>query len=202
MPPKPKFTKEEIINTAFRIVDKQGSEKLTARELGKKLGSSSRPIFTVFKDMEELKKEVKEKAYDLLQEYLNEAENYQPLYKQVIKETIRFAVEHPKLFDLVFLSTNRKTVNFEQLAVKYKNITDRYFDLLKHDYQLDDDAVRTMFKHSCIYIYGIGSMCAGKVCTFTDEQLNDTLGEVFMAMLMYAKSGKIKEKTPIPVRIK
>jgi hypothetical protein len=45
-------------------------------------------------------------------------------------------------------------------------------------------------------------MCARKVCTLTDEQLNDTLGEVFMAMLMYAKSGKIKEKTPTPIRIR
>ncbi|MBQ6493517.1 MAG: TetR/AcrR family transcriptional regulator [Erysipelotrichaceae bacterium] len=201
MPPKPKFTREEIISAALKIADKQGIDKLTARELGKKLGSSSRPIFTVFKDMDELKREVKKKSYDLLQDYLAEAEHYQPLYKQAIKETIRFAVEHPNLFEMVFLSEDRKTVNFEEMTIRYKDIIDRYSGVLKQDYQLDDTAIRALFKHSCVYVYGIGIMCAGHVCTFTDEQLNDTLGEVFMAMLMYAKSGKLDEKTPIPVRI-
>ena len=77
----------------------------------------------------------------------------------------------------------------------------RYFNLLKDDYQLNDRQVRLLVKHSCIYVYGIGVMCAGHVCTFTDEQLNDTLGEVFMAMLTYVKSGKMDEKTPRPVRV-
>ena len=102
---------------------------------------------------------------------------------------------------MVFLSEDRKTINFEEMAVRYKDIIDRYSGVLKQDYQLDDTAIRALFKHSCVYVYGIGIMCAGHVCTFTDEQLNDTLGEVFMAMLMYTKAGKINEKTPIPVRI-
>ena len=201
MPPRPKFSREEIIDAAFQIADEEGIDKLTARELGKKLGSSSRPIFTVFKDMDELKKEIKKKAISVLNEYLEEAEHYQPLYKQAVKETIRFAVEHPNLFEIVFLTENRKMINFEELTVEYKYIMDRYFKLLEVDYQLNERQVRVMFKHSAIYIYGIGVMCAGRVCTFTDEQLNDTLGEVFKAMLAYVKSGKIDEKTPRPVRI-
>ena len=201
MPPKPKFTREQIIDAAFQIADAEGVDKLTARELGKKLGSSSRPIFTVFKDMDELKTEVRKKAYSVLQGYLAEAEHYQPLYKQAVKETIRFAVEHPNLFDIVFLSENRETINFDELSIQYKDIINRYFNLLKDDYQLNDRQVWIMFKHSAIYIHGIGVMCAGHVCTFTDEQLNDTLGEVFMAMLMYIKSGKVDEKTPRPVRV-
>ena len=201
MPPKPKFTREEIIDAAFKIADEQGVDKLTARELGNKLGSSPRPIFTIFKDMDELKREIKNKANDVLLEYLEEAEHYQPLYKQAVKEIIRFAVEHRNLFEIVFLSEDRKMINFEGMAVRYKDIIDRYFNLLKVDYQLTDRDVMVMFKHSCVYIYGIGVMCAENICTFTDEQLNDLLGEVFVAMLTYVRSGKIDEKTPRPVRV-
>jgi len=47
MPPKPKFTREEVVDTAIELIKDKGIEALTARELGAKLGSSARPIFTV-----------------------------------------------------------------------------------------------------------------------------------------------------------
>ena len=40
MPPKPKFSKEEIIDAALDIVSQNGVAALTARELGEKLGCS------------------------------------------------------------------------------------------------------------------------------------------------------------------
>ena len=53
MPPKPKFTKEEIVQTALEIVSQKGVRALTANELGAALGTSARPIFTVFDSMKE-----------------------------------------------------------------------------------------------------------------------------------------------------
>ena len=58
MPPKPKYTKEEIINVALDMVREKGADSLTARDLGAKLGTSSRPIFTAFENMEDLKNAV------------------------------------------------------------------------------------------------------------------------------------------------
>lgn len=52
MPPKPKFTKDEIVDAALDIVSRDGVEAMTAREVGERLGSSARPIFTVFGSME------------------------------------------------------------------------------------------------------------------------------------------------------
>ena len=55
MPPKPKFTREEIAAAALEIVKESGVDALTARNLGDRLGTSSRPIFTAFKNMSEVK---------------------------------------------------------------------------------------------------------------------------------------------------
>ena len=60
MPPKPKFTREEITAAALELVSEQGIEALTARNRGMRLGSSARPIFTVFRSMEEVQQEVLE----------------------------------------------------------------------------------------------------------------------------------------------
>ena len=62
MPPKPKFTKEEIVQTALAVVSEKGVEALTAKELGNALGSSARPIFTVFSSMKEVQDAVREAA--------------------------------------------------------------------------------------------------------------------------------------------
>lgn len=56
MPPKPKCTKEQIVKAALKLVSERGEKALTARELGKKLGSSSCPIFTALGSMDELVK--------------------------------------------------------------------------------------------------------------------------------------------------
>lgn len=54
MPPKAKFSKEQITEAGLQIVREKGTDSLTARALGEKLGSSSCPVFTVFKNMEEV----------------------------------------------------------------------------------------------------------------------------------------------------
>ena len=64
MPPKPKFTKEEIVEAALALVSERGMEALTARDLGERLGSSARPIFTVFRIMEEVQQETRKAAME------------------------------------------------------------------------------------------------------------------------------------------
>lgn len=44
MPPKAKYTRDEIIAIAYELVREQGVEALTAREVAKRLGTSPSPI--------------------------------------------------------------------------------------------------------------------------------------------------------------
>ena len=55
MPPKPRFTADEIAAEALALVKEQGIEALTARNLAARLNASARPIFTVFRSMEEVR---------------------------------------------------------------------------------------------------------------------------------------------------
>lgn len=105
MPPKPKFTKEEVVSAALEIVREQGAEALTARELGARLGSSARPIFTLFGSMEEVKAGVLHRGYALFMEYRRrelETGKY-PAYKAIGMAYIRMAAEEKKLFQLLFM---------------------------------------------------------------------------------------------------
>lgn len=48
MAPKNKFTKEEMVEAALRVVRAKGIGGLTAKTLADELGTSTQPVFTAF----------------------------------------------------------------------------------------------------------------------------------------------------------
>ena len=69
MPPKNKFKRENIESIAFNHVRKHGWEALSTRYIAQKLGSSTRPIYTHFSSMDELKSAVMKRVLDLYHDY-------------------------------------------------------------------------------------------------------------------------------------
>ena len=51
MAPKNKFTKEEMVAAALRVVRAKGADGLTAKTIADELGTSTQPIFTAFGSM-------------------------------------------------------------------------------------------------------------------------------------------------------
>ena len=105
MPPKPKFKREEILAAAVVLVRKQGAERLTARDLAAVLGTSARPIFTAFENMEALRDAVIREGWSAYYAYRERelaAEKYPP-FKAMGMAYIRFAAEEKNLFKLLFM---------------------------------------------------------------------------------------------------
>ena len=55
MPPKPKITKEMILTAVLKITQEIGFEAVNASSIAERLQCSTRPIFTCYESMEELK---------------------------------------------------------------------------------------------------------------------------------------------------
>lgn len=103
MPPKPRFTRET-------------------------LGSSARPIFTVFRSMEEL-------------------------------------------YHLLFMRENRSAVSFDDVFGELGDTVERCIEAVCRDYDLSPAQARVLFEHVWIYTFGVGALCATRVCRFSEEQL-------------------------------
>ena len=198
MPPKPKFTKEEIVTAALELVSEKGIEALTARELGVRLGSSARPIFTVFNSMEEVQEEVRAAALKRFESYAEKAVHYTPVFKQVGMQMILFAMEEPKLYQLVYMSENAGATDFEGITQQLGDVAQLCVDVIQRDYGLSAEDAKTLFEHVWIYTFGIGALCATGMCRFSQDEIIQMLGQDFMAMLFYAKSGRMNMPTPIP----
>ena len=200
MPPKPKFTKEEIIAAALELVSERGMSALTSRDLGAQLGSSARPIFTIFSSMEEVQEEVKKAAIKRFESYAQKAVNYTPVFKQVGMQMILFAKEEPKLYQLGFMSDNHNVDNFDDIFDRLGDVAYQCVDVIQHDYGLSEQEAKKLFEHVWIYTFGIGALCATGMCNFSEEQVIEMLGHDFIAMLVHIKSGQMNQPTVHPTQ--
>lgn len=188
MPPKAKFTKEQITDAALGIVREEGIGGLTARSLAKKLGSSSCPIFTAFENMEEVQQSVIEAAKACYKGYVEKGLADTPAFKGVGTQYILFAVQEPRLFQLLFMSEQAIVPDIDGVLPL---IDDSYGEILAsitEGYGLDGKTAQGMYRHLWIYSHGIAALCATKMCRFTGKEISEMMTEVFIGLLKNVKS--------------
>ena len=97
MPPKFKFTREQIVEAGLNLVRQGGWEALSTRSLADELGSSSRPIYSFFQSMAELEEEIVIRAVTLLQAHMEVERTGDPWHDHGIGYAL-FAMEEKHLF--------------------------------------------------------------------------------------------------------
>lgn len=187
MPPKAKFKKEEITKAALDIVKADGFEALTSRELGIRLGSSARPIFTVFKNMEEVQQAMIEAAKTLYKEYINKGLAAAHPFKGVGSQYILFSVNEPKLFQLLFMTEQSQKPDLSGVLPLIEESYEEILSSLQEEYEINEHLAEKLYHHLWIYTHGIATLCATKMCCFTGVEISSMITEVFMSLLKNIK---------------
>ena len=194
MPPSAKFTKEEVIDAALGVVRESGFDALTARALGAALGSSPRPIFTVFQSMENVQQAVVQAARDRYNGYIAKAlapdRAYRQRFKSVGAQYIRFATEEPKLFQLLFMRTQEAVPAFSQVLGLIEENYSAILASIQEEYGLRPEEAKGLYRHLWIYSHGIASLCATKMCRFTEGEIGAMMTEVCVSLLRSGKGGE------------
>ncbi|MDY3818508.1 MAG: TetR/AcrR family transcriptional regulator [Lachnospiraceae bacterium] len=190
MPPKAKFTRETIIDTAFIITQEQGIDAVTARELGKCLGSSARPIFTVFASMEEVKELVILRAKELYQQYVEEGLKNELPFKGIGLAYIRFASEQPKLFQLLFMSTFHDKPDLSSILPVLDDHYDRTVWSVQEPFHLEKEPAQRLYQHLWIYTHGIATMIVTGLCSYSMEQIEENMTEIVTGLLLLEERKK------------
>ena len=97
MPPKQKFSAEDVIEAAFQIVRQHGWQGLSARAIAKELDSSTRPVYDCFQSMKHIEKEVVKKALATFVAYIGQERTGDKWLDQAIGYT-DFAGKEKHLF--------------------------------------------------------------------------------------------------------
>ena len=169
------FTKEQIINAALSLTREKGFSAVSARTLGEKLGTSSRPVFGRFENMEEVKTAIIEAANELYQSYRKkeiESGKYVP-FKASGMAYIRFAREEKELFKLLFMRDRSKE------TINYADEMDELVNLVSEQVDLDKDKATMFYLEMWIYVHGIASMIATNYLEWDEELSSRAVTDVY-----------------------
>ncbi len=190
MPPKAKFTREQIINTTLEITKEEGFEHITARAIGAKLDSSARPIFTVFQSMDEVLEETIKAVKCVYNEYVNKGLSDEIPFKGVGTSYISFAKNEPAFFRLMFMRSNKESAELATILPAIDDNSDKILNSIMQPYGLGYDDAYELYKYLWIFTHGIASLCATNVCNFTDEEISVLLTNEFIGILKKLKSER------------
>lgn len=187
VPPKFKFAKEEITNAALNVTRKEGMAGLTARALASELGCSVKPIFGLFKNMEEVQNEVICAANALYQSYVcrGMTEGKYPPYKASGIAYIQFAKEEKELFKLLFMR-DRSRETAEENMEELKPI----LQIIQEKTGMSEKEAYTFHIEMWIFVHGMATMIATNYLNLDEEYISKVLTDAYEGI----KSRFEKEK--------
>ncbi len=191
MPPKIKIFKENIIEAAFSLTREKGWEYINARSLALLLGCSTQPIFRVYKDMAELKRDLFSYVEGFYNEYVQGRINGESIFLSIGMAYISFAKEEPNLFRMIFMNNNFKVNNFMEMTEGDENAAIAAGIAAANKIGMED--ARLLYVETWLFTHGIAAMLVTNSCAFQEEETEKMLRNAFAGFLRQIKEAKANE---------
>ena len=184
MAPKFKFTKEEVLSVTIDFIRENGIEALTARELAKKLDSSTKVIFSLFSNMKNLEDEAKFAAENIFSEKVNLALKDDSPFKRLGVEYILFSKNEPKLFQWLFMKKGIEVESFKDFLpmrdYEYKSV----IESIDEEYKISIENSKKLYEHLFIYSHGIATLTVTGIYNFTQSEIIEYMKEVAKSLIV------------------
>ena len=187
MPPKCKFTREQVVEAALAVTRAQGAEAVTARSVAAGLGASPKVIFSLFRNMEELQAEVLRAADSLYRRRISEgmSSGEYPPYKGSGMAYVRFAREEKQLFRLLFMrDRSSETIGEDRESVRPQ------LELIEKNLGLDEDAAYLFHLEMWLYVHGIAAMLATSYLDWDMALVSRMLTDGFLGLRLRYEAMK------------
>jgi len=174
------YKKEQILAAAIEMVEKDGFNKFTARNIAKHMNISTQPIYLEFKNMDDLKETVLESIFENLFKKVFPHEVTGDPVVDVALNFIRYANENPRIFRALYVEESglgykiydksfKEFYTLVKGTPKYKNVDEVHIDALH---------IR-----SWITATGLAVLTTSGIFQPTEEQLIQMISDVIEAIL-------------------
>ncbi len=173
MAPKNKFTKEEMVNAAMRVVRIKGIDGLTAKTLADELGTSTQPVFTAFGSMDTLRRDVYTAAVRVYDNYTETGLHEKIPFFGVGMQYIRFAREEPELYRFLFLT---RTQDQEYSAMKsMQHLQELVRPTLMNVYRISTEEADIYFRDLWFVVHSLSTLIVTGDCPYSDREIGQIL---------------------------
>jgi len=180
MPPRNKFAKEEIVQSALEIVRESDMDAVTARAVADRLHASSKVIFGLFPDMAALKSAVLAAADEIYQKRIAEAmtSGQYPPYKASGMAYIRFAREERSLFRLLFMRdrTGESLQDTESI--------EPIIEIICRTTGMSREEALHFHLEMWVYVHGIATMIATGYLNWDMEQVSGMMTDAYTSLCL------------------
>lgn len=178
MAPKNKFTKQEMVEAALRVVQAKGIDGLTAKTMADELGTSTQPIFTGFGSMDAVRQEVYAAAMRVYDGYADAGLKEKIPFLGVGMQYIRFAREEPALYRLLFLTQAK-----EYSAMKsMQHLQALVRPTLMHIYHISAEEADLYFRDLWFVVHSLSTLIVTGDCPYSDREIGQILTGVSISI--------------------
>ena len=188
MPPLIKIQRNDIINKAFELLKAEGIDSINARRIANSLNCSVQPIFSIFKNMDDLKSCVLNKVEEYFYNFIsNLFDDSIPKYKQVGINYIKFAKEEPILFKILFLEKNNSNKSLLESDTESFKIIKSF---IASSTKLDKADVDDFHFQMWIFTHGLACLVASSNYKLSDDDISKLLSKQFHALMLLNNDRK------------
>ena len=190
MPAAKRISKEAIIDAAAAVLRTGGFEAINARSVAKALGCSTQPIYLSFRNMEELKSALTQRAIEQhtqrVRESLRAHEGCDSRYSSYGMGFVKFAAEEKQLFRWLYLEGEQPGAY--QSDVLMQEVTGVIVD----EFGYAEDTARRFHQDMIYFTYGLAILANTDHLHLTETELREAFRREFRALIsIYGKPAKL-----------
>ena len=192
MPAIKKIQKEAVIDAAVDILREDGFSAINARSVAKKLGCSTQPIYHSFRNMEELKTSLTERAIQMhtqrVRDSLRSHEGNDSRYSSYGMGFVKFAAEEKQFFRWLYLEG-------EQFGPYQNDVLEpEVIQTLIDEFGYDEETAKKFHRDMVYYSYGLAILANTDHLNLTEAELREAFRREFRALIaIYGKPTRLPD---------
>ena len=192
MPAVKKVSREEIIDAAVDVLRDGGFSAVNARSVAKKLGCSTQPIYFSFRNMDELKAALIERAVQMHEQRVRDSlrthEGNDSRYSSYGMGFVQFAAEEKQLFRWLYLEGEQ--------SGPYQNdiLLPEVIGVIMEEFGYGEGVARRFHQDMIYFTYGLAILANTGHLPLTETKLREAFRREFRALIaIYGKPPKLPE---------
>ena len=179
--PKQRITKEMILDIAFKFARKKGFDKVVLKNIADEIGCSVQPIYSYYKNMDDLRGFVYQEAMKFYQSFIYSRVDGDNLLESMGKANVLFAKEETNLFNLLFLNKINGLNSFSDIYewMGDKNAAQQVMER----YSLSEGCAKEVYIMLITFTHGMATMIAMGAANIPDSEIAEYLQKAYRSFI-------------------
>ncbi len=169
MPAVVEMSKDHIVKVAVKMVNDGGWDSVNARSLAKTLNISTKPLYRIYNNMDEIKSDIYKEISKQYDSFLTSRIDPKKVLLTLCIAYVEFAQEYKNLFISLFLSNNLKWKNIENVLDEKWNQGAIINLVNKHGYTFEE--AKYLFMNLWLYANGLATLIATNEIKIDEKEI-------------------------------